>query len=327
MMDCAFAADEDLVSVSMEDRTDEDVDAETGMEADEGGTSASGEKEVDSLRLYMHQMARAPMLGPDEEAVLFGIVNDPSAGRCRREAAKKRIVEANLRLVVSVVKNFRDRGLGFLDLIQEGNLGLVKAVEKFDCRRGCRFSTYATWWIRQMANRAIADQGRTVRIPVHMYETVNRFKRLQRQLAQELGRPPTEAELAVEFEGPVEKVRLLMRVAMNPISLQKKFGDDDGGTFGDVIPDTASANPAEQVEKHMMGERIQSVLASLGDREREVVSCRFGLRDGHVYTLEEVARLLDVSRERIRQLEANALRKLRNPSRMKCLHEYLAKTA
>lgn len=243
------------------------------------------------------------------------------------DAARNRIVESNLRLVVSIVKTYRNRGLGFLDLIQEGNLGLMKAVEKFEYRRGYRFSTYATWWIRQMASRAIADQARTIRIPVHMVETVNKFMRRQRQLMQELGRQPTEFELAEELGLPVAEVRAIRQMAMRPISLQTKLGEDDGATIGDLIPDTGNANPSEQTEQHLLNESLQAALATLGDRERAVIDCRFGLRDGCALTLEEVANLFNVSRERVRQIEANALRKLRHPRRLKYLREYIAKTA
>jgi len=283
--------------------------------------SKKRDADVAALSAKMQRYERMFGMPPTEFMDTFGELREILK---KGQAARTRMVEANLRLVISIVKKYMNRGLSFLDLIQEGNTGLMKAVEKFEYKRGYKFSTYATWWIRQAATRAIADQARTIRIPVHMIETINKLMRVQKKLIQTLGREPNEAELSAEMNLPPDQVRTVRRMAQQPISLQSKVGDNDDAHYGDFIPDVTSENPFEVTEGHLLKERLRDILDTLTDRERQVVDFRFGLTDGYSRTLEEVGRLFNVTRERIRQIEAKALRKLRHPSRMKSLGDFKA---
>jgi len=271
----------------------------------------------DPVRMYLKEIGRVPLLTPEEEIELAKRVE---AGD---EEAKRRLAEANLRLVVSIAKRYVGRGMLFLDLIQEGNLGLIKAVEKFDYRKGYKFSTYATWWIRQAITRAIADQARTIRIPVHMVETINKLIRVQRQLVQELGREPTPEEIAAHMDIPVERVREIMKIAQEPVSLETPIGEEEDSHLGDFIEDQDAPAPAEAASYQLLREQLEEVLETLTPREEKVLRLRFGLDDGRARTLEEVGQVFGVTRERIRQIEAKALRKLRHPSRSKKLKDYL----
>ncbi len=271
----------------------------------------------DPVRMYLKEIGKVPLLSAEEEIELARKMEDGD------EYAKKKLAEANLLLVVSIAKRYVGRGMLFLDLIQEGNLGLIKAVEKFDYSKGYKFSTYATWWIRQAITRAIADQARTIRIPVHMVETINKLIRISRQLIQELGREPTAEELAVEMAMPVDKVREIMKIAQEPVSLETPIGEEEDSHLGDFIPDDDIPAPAEAAAFTLLKEQLIEVLDTLTEREEKVLRLRFGLDDGRARTLEEVGKEFNVTRERIRQIEAKALRKLRHPSRSKKLKDYL----
>ena len=271
----------------------------------------------DPVRMYLKEIGKVSLLSADEEIEL--------AKRMEKgdEAAKKRLAEANLRLVVSIAKRYVGRGMLFLDLIQEGNLGLIKAVEKFDYRKGYKFSTYATWWIRQAITRAIADQARTIRIPVHMVETINKLIRVSRQLLQELGREPTPEEIAAEMDMPVDRVREILKISQEPVSLETPIGEEEDSHLGDFIQDDNVPVPADAAAFTLLKEQLVEVLSTLTDREQKVLRLRFGLDDGRARTLEEVGKEFNVTRERIRQIEAKALRKLRHPSRSRKLKDYL----
>ena len=291
--------------------------AEIAEQADRPRRQATVEQTTDALQLFLKDIGRVPLLTAAQEVDLAKRIESGD------QTAKTQMVEANLRLVVSIAKGYRGRGLPFLDLIQEGTLGLVRAVEKFDWRRGFKFSTYATWWIRQAITRSIADQARTIRIPVHMIETINKLIRVQKQLVQEYGREPTPDEIADEIQLPVERVRAVLKMAQTPISLQMPVGDSDDTSFGDFIEDKSAENPADSAAIILLKDKIKDVLETLTDRERSVLEQRFGLVDGYPRTLEEVGRQFKVTRERIRQIEAKALRKMRHPTRLRQLEGYL----
>ncbi|MDI9438868.1 MAG: RNA polymerase sigma factor RpoD [Limnochordia bacterium] len=271
----------------------------------------------DPVRMYLKEIGRVPLLTAEEEVELAKRIEQGD-----QEAVRK-LAEANLRLVVSIAKRYVGRGMQLLDLIQEGNLGLIKAVEKFDYRKGFKFSTYATWWIRQAITRSIADQARTIRIPVHMVETINKLTRVSRQLLQELGRAPTPEEIAEEMDMPPERVREIMKIAQEPVSLETPIGEEEDSHLGDFIEDQEATAPAEAAAFTMLQEQLEEVLESLTPREQQVLKLRFGLEDGRGRTLEEVGQVFGVTRERIRQIEAKALRKLRHPSRSKKLKDFL----
>ena len=281
-------------------------------------TSApTGVKINDPVRMYLKEIGRVNLLTADEEVQLALRIEKGD------EVAKQELAEANLRLVVSIAKRYVGRGMQFLDLIQEGNMGLMKAVEKFDYRRGFKFSTYATWWIRQAITRAIADQARTIRIPVHMVETINKLIRIQRQLLQDLGREPLPEEIGAEMDMPTEKVRNILKIAQEPVSLETPIGEEDDSHLGDFIEDQDATSPADHAAYEMMKKQLENVLDTLTDREENVLRLRFGLDDGRTRTLEEVGKVFGVTRERNRQIEAKALRKLRHPSRSKQLKDFL----
>lgn len=271
----------------------------------------------DPVKMYLKEIGKVPLLSGDEEIELARLMQEGD------EAAKKRLSEANLRLVVSIAKRYVGRGMLFLDLIQEGNLGLMKAVEKFDYQKGFKFSTYATWWIRQSITRAIADQARTIRIPVHMVETINKLTRVSRMLLQENGREPTPEELAIAMEVPVERVREIQKIAQDPVSLETPIGEEEDSHLGDFIEDDKTQTPGDSVTFIMLKEQLLGVLDTLTPREEKVLRLRYGIDDGKPRTLEEVGKEFNVTRERIRQIEAKALRKLRHPSRSKKLRDFL----
>ena len=274
----------------------------------------------DPVRLYLKEIGKYPLLTTEEEIALAKQIAEGTPEE--QAAAKKKLSEANLRLVVSIAKRYVGRGMQFLDLIQEGNLGLIKAAEKFDYTKGHKFSTYATWWVRQAITRAIADQARTIRIPVHMVETINKLIRVNRQLAQELGRDPTPAEIAKEMGISESKVREIIKIAQEPVSLETPIGEEEDSHLGDFIEDENAPAPAEVASNAMMREQLQEVLHTLTPREEKVIRLRFGLEDGQAHTLEEVGKEFNVTRERIRQIEAKALRKIRHPGRSKKLRDY-----
>ncbi|NLT62861.1 MAG: RNA polymerase sigma factor RpoD [Clostridiales bacterium] len=293
----------------LEEVTDEEL-ANTEAIADTFSTD-------DPVRMYLKEIGKIPLLTPEEE---IDLAIRMSMGD---EEAKRRMAEANLRLVVSIAKRYVGRGMLFLDLIQEGNLGLIKAVEKFDYTKGYKFSTYATWWIRQAITRAIADQARTIRIPVHMVETINKVIRVSRQLLQELGHDPTPEEIAEEMGMPVDKVRDILKIAQEPVSLETPIGEEEDSHLGDFIPDEDASEPSEAASFTLLKEQLMTVLSTLTPREEKVLRLRFGIEDGRTRTLEEVGKEFNVTRERIRQIEAKALRKLRHPSRSKKLRDFL----
>jgi RNA polymerase primary sigma factor len=305
--------EEDVENLSIDDiegitdKKSSDLDADTGdiISID------------DPVKVYLKEIGRVPLLTPDEEVDLAIRIADGDVN------AKKRLSEANLRLVVSIAKRYLGRGMQFLDLIQEGNLGLIKAVEKFDYTKGFKFSTYATWWIRQAITRAIADQARTIRIPVHMVETINKVKKVSTQILHEKGHEPTAEEIAEKLDMSVEKVREIVRVAQEPVSLETPIGEEEDSHLGDFIPDIDTPAPADEASHALLKEQLQEVLSTLTPREAKVLKLRFGLEDGKSRTLEEVGSEFQVTRERIRQIEAKALRKLRHPSRSKKLKDYL----
>lgn len=359
ILDFLEANNIDVLRITDDDSDDEillDVDDEDEIEVEKIDLSVpDGVSIEDPVRMYLKEIGKVPLLSAEEEIEL---AKNMEAGAVAKEKiailksreenateeelaeikeeiknlqkdldagdeAKKRLAEANLRLVVSIAKRYVGRGMLFLDLIQEGNLGLIKAVEKFDYRKGYKFSTYATWWIRQAITRAIADQARTIRIPVHMVETINKLIRISRQLLQELGREPTAEELAVEMQMPEEKVREIMKIAQEPVSLETPIGEEEDSHLGDFIPDDDIPAPAEAAAFTLLKEQLMEVLDTLTEREEKVLRLRFGLDDGRARTLEEVGKEFNVTRERIRQIEAKALRKLRHPSRSKKLKDYL----
>ncbi len=300
----------DAELLNLEEQIPEDLETPENIEEEPNVT--------DPVRMYLKEIGKIPLLTTEEELALAKRISEGD------EEAKKRMVEANLRLVVSVAKHYLGRGMQLLDLIQEGNMGLLKAVEKFDYTKGYKFSTYATWWIRQSITRAVADQARTIRIPVHMVETINRVSRTSRALVQELGREPTLSEISQALGISEEKIAEVMEIAQDPVSLETPVGEEDDSHLGDFIPDGEAAEPAESASYNMLRQQLAEVMQTLSPRECKVLRLRFGLEDGRAHTLEEVGKEFDVTRERVRQIEAKALRKLRHPSRSKLLKDFLS---
>nr|WP_330416539.1 RNA polymerase sigma factor RpoD [Roseburia sp. OM03-18] len=310
----------DVLRIMDDDDIDDDIilDDEDEVEVEKIDLSVpDGVSIEDPVRMYLKEIGKVPLLSAEEEIELAKRME------LGDQEAKKRLAEANLRLVVSIAKRYVGRGMLFLDLIQEGNLGLIKAVEKFDYRKGYKFSTYATWWIRQAITRAIADQARTIRIPVHMVETINKLIRVSRQLLQELGREPTPEEIAEEMNMPVDRVREILKISQEPVSLETPIGEEEDSHLGDFIQDDNVPVPADAAAFTLLKEQLEEVLGTLTEREQKVLTLRFGLEDGRARTLEEVGKEFNVTRERIRQIEAKALRKLRHPSRSRKLKDYL----
>jgi RNA polymerase primary sigma factor len=324
---------EEIASMGIEIVDEQKEEKPAPEETEDADALPAGLSLDDPVRMYLKEIGRVPLLTMEEEktlamAIEAGELEVQKNGTSRGEiveaghAAKRKLTEANLRLVVSIAKKYVGRGMLFLDLIQEGNLGLIRAVEKFDYRKGYKFSTYATWWIRQAITRALADQARTIRIPVHMVETINRLIKISRQLLQELGRDPTVEEIAAEMGLSAEKVREVIKISQEPISLETPIGEEEDSHLGDFIEDQEAVAPAEAASVMLLKEKMADVLKNLTERERKVLVLRFGLEDGHQRTLEEVGQEFGVTRERIRQIEAKALRKLRHPSRGKALKDY-----
>ena len=310
----------DVLRIMDDDDIDDDIilDDEDEVEVEKIDLSVpDGVSIEDPVRMYLKEIGKVPLLSAEEEIELAKRME------LGDQEAKKRLAEANLRLVVSIAKRYVGRGMLFLDMIQEGNLGLIKAVEKFDYRKGYKFSTYATWWIRQAITRAIADQARTIRIPVHMVETINKLIRVSRQLLQELGREPTPEEIAAEMNMPVDRVREILKISQEPVSLETPIGEEEDSHLGDFIQDDNVPVPADAAAFTLLKEQLEEVLGTLTEREQKVLTLRFGLEDGRARTLEEVGKEFNVTRERIRQIEAKALRKLRHPSRSRKLKDYL----
>ncbi len=307
----------DEVSDEMLDALSFDIESTKSTGDDDGTTDAKAIAIDDPVKVYLKEIGRVPLLTSEEEIELAIRISEDDP------EAKRRLSEANLRLVVSIAKRYVGRGMQFLDLIQEGNLGLIKAVDKFDYTKGFKFSTYATWWIRQAITRAIADQARTIRIPVHMVETINKVKKTNSQLLHENGRDPTAEEIAEKLDMPVDKVREILRVAQEPVSLETPIGEEEDSHLGDFIPDDEAQAPVDAASMALMREQLAEVLKTLTPREARVLSLRYGLEDGNPKTLEEVGKEFNVTRERIRQIEAKALRKLRHPSRSKKLRDFL----